>query len=797
MKKILTSITLALAAVTASASATWDLMGTTYTVDTLFHNQVGPGTMQTSLWFHAGTSQLRVFYTEMDMTNQYLSLRGVCAKDMLAGNERISGMAERKSAPGQRYFIGVNADFFSTSGTTARGVSIIGSPVGSTVVDGTIFRARNNATNYKNFVVDYDGNLYCNPFNFAGTVKDAAGNTAKVGSLNAPYTKNNITIFNDRYYGSTSQSVTGTCVTARVAEGYQFTTTGDFKLVVTGAPEETADATIPDGEYVLFGHGTAASLVANLKVGDEVTVNLTWTYDGKSVNPYQIISGNPKILADGVVLNSEADRGDANSQQPRAAVGYSHGGDKAYFFVVDGRSPLSAGVRTMVLADIMRYAGVTDAMNVDGGGSAVLYTSTLGIRNKPSDGSERADGNGFYCVSSAPDDSIIASIRFVDYKLNTPKYGLYTPKFYGYNQYGMLIDQDVQGVTLTCDESVGVIKSDTTFFGTGEGKGLLTAHYGEVTLSEEIFVGASVDDVKIKYDSIVTDGFREYPIDVESTVMETVMPIDPSALEWTSSDPAVVAVGAHTGVLKGVADGEALVVGTLNGRSDTIKVVVQKPTAHAMPIDPDLDINTWKFSQAGGKDAVKTAVGDGFTYEYTGSSSRAPKLTMSKDIYLWSLPDTLRVRLNPGEAPVKSLVFGLRTNGGGINYQTVAPEVVNPNVENTFDVPMNSWMDTDDMGNFPVLLSSIQVGMGASATGQKYVMNFMGLETIYNAIPLTPVGVKGDVNGDGVVDINDANILINAVLGKPYKGNADVTGDGTIDISDVNFVVNAILGKNK
>lgn len=216
-----------------------------------------------------------------------------------------------------------------------------------------------------------------------------------------------------------------------------------------------------------------------------------------------------------------------------------------------------------------------------------------------------------------------------------------------------------------------------------------------------------------------------------------------------------------------------------------------------MPIDPDLDINTWKFSQAGGKDAVKTAVGDGFTYEYTGSSSRAPKLTMSKDIYLWSLPDTLRVRLNPGEAPVKSLVFGLRTNGGGINYQTVAPEVVNPNVENTFDVPMNSWMDTDDMGNFPVLLSSIQVGMGASATGQKYVMNFMGLETIYNAIPLTPVGVKGDVNGDGVVDINDANILINAVLGKPYKGNADVTGDGTIDISDVNFVVNAILGKNK
>ncbi|MBQ0069882.1 MAG: Por secretion system protein, partial [Bacteroidales bacterium] len=118
MKKILTSIALGLMAITASASATWDVLGVTYTVDTIFHNQVGPGTTQTSLWFHNDNNKLRVFYTTMDMTNPYLSLRGVCATDKLAGNERISAMAQRKSAPGQRYFIGVNADFFATSGST-------------------------------------------------------------------------------------------------------------------------------------------------------------------------------------------------------------------------------------------------------------------------------------------------------------------------------------------------------------------------------------------------------------------------------------------------------------------------------------------------------------------------------------------------------------------------------------------------------------------------------------------------------------------------------------------------------
>ncbi|MBQ0121127.1 MAG: hypothetical protein KBT13_08440, partial [Bacteroidales bacterium] len=60
-------------------------------------------------------------------------------------------------------------------------------------------------------------------------------------------------------------------------------------------------------------------------------------------------------------------------------------------------------------------------------------------------------------------------------------------------------------------------------------------------------------------------------------------------------------------------------------------------------------------------------------------------------------------------------------------------------------------------------------------------------------------GIKGDVDGNGTVDINDANILINILLGKDtaskYNGRADVTGDGTIDVSDLNATLNIILGK--
>ena len=60
--------------------------------------------------------------------------------------------------------------------------------------------------------------------------------------------------------------------------------------------------------------------------------------------------------------------------------------------------------------------------------------------------------------------------------------------------------------------------------------------------------------------------------------------------------------------------------------------------------------------------------------------------------------------------------------------------------------------------------------------------------------------LTGDVNGDGKVDIQDVNIIINILLGTDsadnYPGNANVDGQGGIDVADVNAVVNIMLGGN-
>ena len=57
--------------------------------------------------------------------------------------------------------------------------------------------------------------------------------------------------------------------------------------------------------------------------------------------------------------------------------------------------------------------------------------------------------------------------------------------------------------------------------------------------------------------------------------------------------------------------------------------------------------------------------------------------------------------------------------------------------------------------------------------------------------------VRGDVTGDGKVDVEDVNAVINIILKiktqADYPGNANVVEDGKVDVEDVNAIINIIL----
>ncbi len=733
-KELLALLAVGLSGVSAGASATYNLMDVPFTVDTLYHATVGPGTTQTSLLFHNDATTIRAFYFTFDVGTPYVRFSGVCAGDRLAGNETVSGMATRKSKPGERYFAGVNGDFFYTgsnsAGKTQRGASILGTTLGSTVCNQTIYRA---LTNICQFVIDTTGRFFIEQAVIGGSVTDPRGAQAPLAAFNAEAPANVVTIYNDLYYGSTNEFTDDMAeAELRLADGETLQLGKKCRMVVTSAPSTGQDMLIAPGHFVVHGRGDACKQwVCGLQVGDTVTVDSRVSIGSENVVPVELLSGWPKVVSGGATLDTESQWYDGATQQPRGSIAYGDGGKKLYFLVVDGRSAISAGVRLRQLGDIMRYAGATEGVNLDGGGSATIYSCPLGVINRPSDGVERADGNGFFAVCTAPDDSTVASIKFVDWKMELPRYGVCTPKFYGYNRYGMLIDTDLKGVRLSCPETIGHVRNDSVLVADGEGCELLTASYGNVTTSMPVTVIGGTQ-LAMRLDSVINDGYRRYAMEVTGTVGDNTIAIDPSALTWSSSDQSVASVGANTGVVTGETDGETVVTATVGDFTGQTRVIVERPKARVMPLDSVGGTGVWTITQNGGKDGKSEALQHGgLKYTFTGKSSRSVYLKLTGKLRVWSMPDTLRVRLNPGDVQVKSMVFSLRVPGGKAVNVTVTPDTMPLNTETTYSVPTSQWADALDVASYPITLNSIQVNMVQPEADRQYTMLFNGIEAVY------------------------------------------------------------------
>ena len=100
------------------------------------------------------------------------------------------------------------------------------------------------------------------------------------------------------------------------------------------------------------------------------------------------------------------------------------------------------------------------------------------------------------------------------------------------------------------------------------------------------------------------------------------------------------------------------------------------------------------------------------------------------------------------------------------------------------------------------LFDKFNIMEGVNINNVNYVEGFV---SVYNDVleffPILVKGgyLKGDVNGDGEVNIADVNCLIDVILGArsadDFEGRADVNEDTEVNIADVNAVIDIILGK--
>ncbi len=100
-----------------------------------------------------------------------------------------------------------------------------------------------------------------------------------------------------------------------------------------------------------------------------------------------VMTSGPVLMVDG--KNARLDENSFNrNRHPRTAIA-TKDNNKVYLIAVDGRSKEYAnGVSLWEFTAMMRYLGVEDALNLDGGGSTTLYVAgepDNGIVNHPSD----------------------------------------------------------------------------------------------------------------------------------------------------------------------------------------------------------------------------------------------------------------------------------------------------------------------------------------------------------------------------------------------------------------------------
>jgi len=281
--------------------------------------------------------------------NRNLSVKPVMASTVLNKRVSIRNMAQKENA-----IAAINGSYFKPQ---------TGVPLGTMMVDGKLLTGpiyNRVALGIKNdgFVMDRVG------LNAKITTWTKE---LKVDNINQPRMLSTYVIVYDRNWGTLSPTAPKYGMLLAVQDG---------KVISTS----TTRLEIPENGYVISGPQSKLSAFAkernlklDIKAGDE-----NW----KDVK--HIISGGPYLVKENeVFVDVTAQKlNSVGGRNPRTAIGYTQDG-KFIMVTVDGREEASVGMTLTELAYFMKSIGCYNAMNLDGGGSSIMYFNGMTV-NKPS-----------------------------------------------------------------------------------------------------------------------------------------------------------------------------------------------------------------------------------------------------------------------------------------------------------------------------------------------------------------------------------------------------------------------------
>ena len=119
-------------------------------------------------------------------------------------------------------------------------------------------------------------------------------------------------------------------------------------------------------------------------------------------------------------------------------------------------------------------------------------------------------------------------------------------------------------------------------------------------------------------------------------------------------------------------------------------------------------------------------------------------------------------------------------------------------------IPVSNWMEIGSESSWLSVGESEIIELGITTNGLDNGNEYLGDIIVASNADTEPIlipirlniiedNIQGDINGDGLLNIQDIILIVNMVLSGDYSTLADMNGDGTVNILDVVQVVFIIM----
>ncbi|MBR2450799.1 MAG: phosphodiester glycosidase family protein [Paludibacteraceae bacterium] len=721
-----------------------------YGIDTLESYQVGPGIIYTRFDITSNKGLLRHCYIyEVDLTNPYNTVEESHHTTM-GYTERMADAHVRLNTPGHRSIGSVNCNFWIVSSQDEGQYNgLTGVPCTGQVRNGKI---GTNITNWNighgnpdpvfgrsqdigYLMIDDQKRAHIDQFSWDAHLK-IGDQTMPINEVNRNRSNpsdNDLVMFNSDM--GTKSTLTKAQIDARlgtdlplievVVKLEQDWAINQHMFGQVVSINTNGGTKVEDGYAVFRGRGTGKTFLETAKIGDRVQfiIGMYESHSFERPNIMQLSAGNCYVMREGRLTNRNWNEDYNNKNYPRTGFGVSQDHNTLWLMVME-----KPGMYTHEMASILRHFGAWEAAGADGGGSAQFNLGGQ-IINPTTEGVPRAVGNSIFLFSTAPDDSVVTEMRTVSTFMRLPKYAAIKPDFLGYNQYGMLVSKQLQGVELSCDPETGYITEDGHFVCLGSG--LLTASYGNASLPIDIVL---VDEANpsLRLSNVLISNKTPYYIEVNGVVDAKQFTILPSSIDWSVEDNTICYVD-EDGMLHGLKNGTTTVYGQLGTTKMALGVHVEMVDSNVLLWENMVDLDDrWdiKASSTSWRTEMKTnAEGNACLYiNYTGG--RVAQLSFNADTLLYSTPKKLEMNMTPQGNLINRIDFGFAANNGSnANYACID---ITPDQPLSIKIDLDSLFEVkNDIAIYPIKLKIISFSLDKNAEKKEYNIPFEGIYLHY------------------------------------------------------------------